>query len=298
MLVNPGPTAQANAMAPAPAGMSFPTALLRLIDDSLTFAWDAGAVTPVADPHTTGWRTVPSLVSAHVIGARFRVDWEGGGSNRASGDCLCITEDVLHRSTLLPPDPGVSRWSHVRFRALGAIDPLRALELPPVFGGAVAVAIGDVNEALVALVEPTGLAAVARRRSLCFRLLELVADLGTPRESGVELLRSAERLAPVLAAVEADLGRENLDLPRLARIAGLSPSRFHAVFRTAFGVAPSRWLQERRLARARELLAGSDLPVQQVAEQAGFNDPFHFSRLFKRRQGVPPAEYRERCRRF
>lgn len=285
-------------MATAPAGMSFPTALLRLIEDSLTFAWDAGAVTPVSHPHTTGWRTVPSLVTAHVTGARFRIDWEGGGSDREPGDCLCIAEDVLHRSTLLPPQPGISRWSHVRFRALGAIDPLRALELPAVFGGAVAREIGDINEALAALVMPTDLSAVARRRSLCFRLLELVAGLGTPREAGIEMLRSAERLAPVLAAVEADLGRESLDLPRLARIAGLSPSRFHAVFRTAFGMAPSRWLQERRLARARELLAGGDLPVHQVAEQAGFNDPFHFSRLFKRRQGVPPAEYRERCRRY
>ena len=290
--------AHAEAMATAPAGMSFPTALLRLIEDSLTFTWDAGDVTPVSDPHSTGWRRVPALVTAHVLGARFRQEIDGGSSEQPPGTCMCMAEDLHHCTTLIPPDAGISRWSHVRFRALGAIDPLRALELPTSIRGPAAAEIGDVNEALAKLAAPGGLPGVARRRSLGFRLLELVADHGKPREAGIELLRSAERLAPVLAAVEADLGRESLDLPRLARIAGLSPSRFHAVFRSAFGVAPSRWLQERRLARARELLAGSDLPVHQVAEQAGFNDPFHFSRLFKRRQGVPPAEYRERCRRF
>jgi len=126
--------------------------------------------------------------------------------------------------------------------------------------------------------------------------MELVSGCGQPRPEGIELLRSAERLAPVLSAVESDLGHDRLDLPRLARIAGLSPSRFHAVFRAAFGVAPARWIQERRLGRARELLAGSELPVQEVAQRAGFQDPFHFSRLFKRREGLAPVAYRERSR--
>lgn len=285
-------------MAAALTGMSFPTALLRLVEESLSFTWDAGGVTPVADPHSTGWRSLPALLTAQVDHAHFTVERDGSALAMTPGDCLCLGEDIHHRATLVPPAAGISRWSHVRFRILGSVDPLRALELPEIISGPTARAIGDLNEALVPLAHPADLAAVARRQALGFRLLELVAGCSQPRASGIELLRSAERLAPVLAAVEADLGRERLDLPRLARIAGLSPSRFHAVFRAAFGMAPTRWLQERRLGRARELLAGSDLPVHQVAERAGFNDPFHFSRIFKRRQGVPPAEYRERCRRY
>ena len=285
-------------MASAPVAMSFPTALLRLVEDTLTFTWDAGGVTPVAQPHSTGWRTLPSLVTAHVLGARCVVDLASGSEPRRPGDCLCIGADVLHRSTLIGKRSGISRWSHVRYRIFGAVDPLRVLELPTVIRGTTAVAIGNLNEALVPLAQPSDLAAVARRQALGFRLLELVVGSSRLKPAGLELLRSAERLAPVLAAVEADLGRERLDLPRLARIAGLSPSRFHAVFRTAFGMAPSRWLQERRLARARELLAGSDLPVHLVAERSGFNDPFHFSRLFKRRQGMAPIDYREACTRY
>ena len=287
---------QSEAMVTIPAGMSFPTALLRLAEDSLTFNWDAGGMTPVAHPHTTGWRTLPSLVTAHVLGVHFTIDVDGESFPRQPGDCMCIAEDLRHRSTIMPPDSGISRWSHARFRILGSVDPLRTLTLPPVIAGPAAIAIGDVNEALVPLAQPRDLAEVARRQALGFRLMELVAGCGQPRPEGIELLRSAERLAPVLAAVESDLGHDSLDLPRLARIAGLSPSRFHAVFRAAFGVAPARWIQERRMGRARELLAGSDLPIQDVAQRSGFQDPFHFSRLFKRREGLAPIAYRERSR--
>ena len=283
-------------MAILPAGMSFPTALLRLAENSLSFTWDAGGVTPVAHPHTTGWRTLPALVTAHVLDAHVTIALDGVSLPRKPGNCMCIAEDLRHCITLVPPNPGVSRWSHARFRILGSVDPLRTLTLPPVITGATASAIGDLNEALVPLAQPRDLAEVARRQALGFRLMELVASCGQPRPEGIELLRSAERLAPVLAAVETDLGHDRLDLSRLARIAGLSPSRFHAVFRAAFGVAPVRWIQERRLGRARELLAGSELSVQEVARRAGFQDPFHFSRLFKRREGLAPVAYRERSR--
>ena len=290
------PTVQADAMATIPAGMSFPTALLRLAEDSLTFTWDAGGVTPVAHPHTTAWRTLPSLVTAHVLDADFMIEVEGTSWRGAPGDCVCLAEDLRHCVTVMPPNPGVSRWSHARFRILGSVDPLRTLVLPTVITGPSAIAIGDVNEALVSLAQPRDLAELARRQALGFRLMDLVTSCGQPRPEGIELLRSAERLAPVLAAIETDLGHDRLDLPRLARIAGLSPSRFHAVFRAAFGVAPARWIQERRLGRARELLAGSELPVNEVAQRAGFQDPFHFSRLFKRREGLAPVAYRERSR--
>lgn len=46
------------------------------------------------------------------------------------------------------------------------------------------------------------------------------------------------------------------------------------------------------MARARELLAASDLTVAAVATIVGYNDPFHFSRQFRRQNGCSPSEYR------
>jgi len=153
-------------MATIPAGMSFPTALLRLAEDSLTFTWDAGDVTPVAHPHCTGWRRLPSLVTAHTLNYHFNIELEGESILGKPGNCLCIAEDVRHCITLVPPNSGISSWSHARFRILGSVDPLRTLIIPAVITGPTATAIGDVNEALVPLAQPRNLAEVARRQAL------------------------------------------------------------------------------------------------------------------------------------
>ena len=281
-------------MAILPAGMSFPTALLRLAENSLSFTWDAGGVTPVAHPHTTGWRTLPALVTAHVLDAHVTIALDGVSLPRKPGNCMCIAEDLRHCITLVPPNPGVSRWSHARFRILGSVDPLRTLTLPPVITGATASAIGDLNEALVPLAQPRDLAEVARRQALGFRLMELVASCGQPRPEGIELLRSAERLAPVLAAVETDLGHDRLDLSRLARIAGLSPSRFHAVFRAAFGRSLVEHIHHRRVEKACALLQASGMSVDEIALACGHPDVRYFRRLFKRHAGMTPLAYRAR----
>ena len=52
----------------------------------------------------------------------------------------------------------------------------------------------------------------------------------------------------------------------------------------------------RRLERAEELLVGTALPVQAVAEECGFADAFWFSRLFHRERGVSPRAWRAGAR--
>jgi transcriptional regulator GlxA family with amidase domain len=61
-----------------------------------------------------------------------------------------------------------------------------------------------------------------------------------------------------------------LPLAELARRGSMSVRTFTRRFRAEVGVAPGEWLLQRRLERARELLEGSDLPVDRVAAQAGF----------------------------
>jgi transcriptional regulator GlxA family with amidase domain len=90
-------------------------------------------------------------------------------------------------------------------------------------------------------------------------------------------------------------------LPAMARIAGLSASRFTVLYRRCFGTSPLQDLIAARLGRARWLLATTRLEVGEVARQTGFHDPFHFSRLFRRRTGVSPRHFAlrhsEGCRR-
>jgi AraC-like DNA-binding protein len=78
-------------------------------------------------------------------------------------------------------------------------------------------------------------------------------------------------------------------LSELARACGLSASGLVAACRRHLDTTPIAALGEARLRRARDLLAGGGHAVKDVAAACGFANPFHFSRAFKRRWGVPPS---------
>ncbi len=100
-------------------------------------------------------------------------------------------------------------------------------------------------------------------------------------------------LARVLDFIEAHLG-ESITLESLAGVAGFSPSHFTTLFRRATGLAPHQFLMERRVERARTLLAGTRLSIAEVAVLAGFADQSHLTRTFKRVAGVTPRLARRR----
>ena len=74
----------------------------------------------------------------------------------------------------------------------------------------------------------------------------------------------------------------------------MSSAWFIHRFKQATGLPPMQYLQNLRLNTARSLLEGTDCSVAQAAAIAGFTDPLYFSRLFKKRLGISPTEYRKR----
>lgn len=83
-----------------------------------------------------------------------------------------------------------------------------------------------------------------------------------------------------------------IGVEEVARQAGVSRSYLYRAFREAFGCSPSAYLCRHRIQRACQLLRHSTLPVGAVATSVGFEDPFYFSRAFRRETGVSPSEYR------
>ncbi len=83
-------------------------------------------------------------------------------------------------------------------------------------------------------------------------------------------------------------------LPVLARMAGLSVSRFSAAFQARIGDPPMRHLLRLRLERAAELLLDRNRPIAEVAREVGFTDPFYFTRQFTRVHGASPRSWRQR----
>ncbi|OGV65965.1 MAG: hypothetical protein A3K19_03435 [Lentisphaerae bacterium RIFOXYB12_FULL_65_16] len=99
------------------------------------------------------------------------------------------------------------------------------------------------------------------------------------------------RVVRVLAHIDAHWSAP-LSRADLARLAGLSPSRFHAVFRRATGFAPLEYMMAIRLQRAGELLETTSQTVSEIASACGFATVYYFSRCFTAHKRMTPTAYR------
>ncbi|MFJ1989921.1 GlxA family transcriptional regulator [Streptomyces asiaticus] len=107
--------------------------------------------------------------------------------------------------------------------------------------------------------------------------------------------RTDDSLAPLLHWAAERL-HEPLTVADLAHRAHTSPRTLVRRFHAATGTTPLRWLQGQRIARARELLEGGDLPVDRIAELCGLGTAANLRRHFTRAVGVPPHDYRRAFR--
>jgi AraC family transcriptional regulator len=92
-------------------------------------------------------------------------------------------------------------------------------------------------------------------------------------------------------AMDANLGKE-IYIARLAYECGLSTSRFARAFKQSTGCPPHRWLLQRRIQRAQDLLLNSDKTLVEVAKACGFSDQRHLTRAFGQIVGTSPGSWR------
>jgi transcriptional regulator GlxA family with amidase domain len=81
---------------------------------------------------------------------------------------------------------------------------------------------------------------------------------------------------------------------------GLPPTTFARRFRHATGYTPIDYVQALRMEEAKQIIETTDANIERIGEQVGYEDPVSFRRLFRRKSGVSPAEYRRLfgCQRF
>jgi AraC-like DNA-binding protein len=124
----------------------------------------------------------------------------------------------------------------------------------------------------------------------------------------IQLVRCASNLAPdrgptlvkgglsgwqlrrALELLEADLTRPP-SLRQLSEHVGLSPTYFCKAFRQSTGMPPHRYLTERRIALAKDLIARRELSLTEIALSTGFGSSSHFSVAFRNAVGVAPIIY-------
>ena len=86
---------------------------------------------------------------------------------------------------------------------------------------------------------------------------------------------------------------ENITRDTLGEIVYLSPGYLAATFKKVIGSSLGSYIIEKRMEKAKDLLAEGNLTVSEVAFAVGYDNFTYFSRLFKNKVGIMPKEYRK-----
>jgi len=191
-----------------------------------------------------------------------------------------------------------SRWLHVKALYREAIDPCALSCTPSRIARPAATRIGGLLAVLTTITPSPpadGPGAQATRLGLAYQILGLALSAATAHPRREALLTATAQLGPLTAWLQARLHLP-LTIADVAGAAGLSRSRLHAVVQEHLGCSPMAHLKELRLAAAARELLTSTATIADIADRSGFANPFHFSREFTRRYGMPPRLYRSQQR--
>jgi AraC family transcriptional regulator len=207
--------------------------------------------------------------------ANFHASWEADGSSQAI--VVFVRDSLLSRVIL-------ENWS---------ADP-RNIEIQPQF-----LVRDPVIESIVTQLavearngSPSGLLyAQSACEFLAYHLIQRHSTLSkTPRQSLGGL--PGHRLRVVKNYIEENLGNQ-ITLRELAGLTYVSVRHFERAFRQSVGVPPHRYVLERRMSAARDLLlTHPNLAIEEIARKLGFSSSSHLSAAFSRRMGCSPAAFR------
>jgi AraC family transcriptional activator FtrA len=111
-------------------------------------------------------------------------------------------------------------------------------------------------------------------------------------EKAVPTAHESARISPLLEHMRNALSGD-FSVAALANMAGMSTRTFLRRFEAATGMTPAKYLLLQRLSRARDLLENANLPVEQVAHEAGFGTAATLRHHFRQQLSTTPAAYRE-----
>lgn len=241
--------------------------------------------------HDTGWRTYPETILVWVERGPYRCQVPDGPELRMTdGQAVLVPLGRRHRFQLEAPCR--LAWFHARFRIFTNQDPLGHIATPVCLDPDSAAPIADLLDQT--RTDPSSLTGLLHRQGQALHLLaQLLERFPRPDRQAADQAR--ERLLPVLRFLSEHL----VSVPRrdhLARLVGLSPVRFHALFRRATGTSPMAYLHAERIRLAMQELGSSDAPLADLARRLGYCDEFHFSRRFKAETGMSPQSFRQHVR--
>jgi AraC family transcriptional regulator, arabinose operon regulatory protein len=201
-----------------------------------------------------------------------------------AGQVVLIPAGIPHSYGSKQDDPWTLWWLHLDGHELPellrAIGPAPVRTLPELYR-----AVTLVEEIVQQMERDLSQASLFAAAAAAWHLLAVLsAGAETARSGGGVIERAKDYLQSHIA--------ERASVADLAAMARLSPSHFATLFRSQVGLPVLQYQTQLRMARARELLDTTDLPVAHIAASVGYPDAFYFSRQFRSVHGTTALRYR------
>jgi AraC-like DNA-binding protein len=201
---------------------------------------------------------------------------------------LVIPRSVPHSYGASDSQPWTIWWCHLdgtdAAELVGSMGVSAAKPIVPVRGIERAVALLD--EIVAGLERDQSPARLVAAAGAAWKLLTQISVDRVFPAPGDPLQRAIAFLAERLDS--------SVPVPDLARLVGVSPSHLTTLFRKATGGGVLAHHTALRMARARQLLDGSDATITEIGREVGYDDALYFSRQFRRHHGMSPSDYRTR----
>lgn len=218
------------------------------------------------------WSDAAPAHTLHVVPPGLPTRWKVDGSL----GFLSVHVSVDRVRTLLGSDAGAAQLQRVPFRfavrdhllEAASRELARELRRPGQTGGLYADVLAD---------------------GIALRTLRLGDEPGLEAFGRGSLSERQLRIAR--ERIEASL-EHGISLSDLASAVGLSRFHFSRAFKVSTGLPPHRYLTERRIERAKELLLDEEKTISEVALEVGFNSQSHFTGSFRAATGTTPLRYR------
>jgi AraC-like DNA-binding protein len=211
------------------------------------------------------------------------------------GEVVFVPQGIAHSYGADEERPWSIMWAHFRglqlqhfSRLLGLTKSDPVLRLPP--GAVERLQLADLYLTMEAGCTFGSLL------SSSARLRTILIDLARLRVPGNQRIGSTyESLRRNIEWMRTNRHRK-LSLAELAAQAALSVPHYSACFKRHTGSSPVNYFQRLKIQHSAQLLALTDLHVDEIAASVGLEDPFYFSRLFKKVMGQSPRHFRANYR--
>ncbi|MBB6634119.1 helix-turn-helix transcriptional regulator [Cohnella thailandensis] len=250
---------------------------------------------------TPMWREidyVPSYNKLYLIAEGegwLRID--GEEYRPVAGQLVHMPAHVLQSYSALEGRPPYAKyWCHFT-ATMGGTDLFQWLDLPHVINvsPSLMVKLVALFRELTELYQDRGYLARIREKAV---LLEIVAGFLSEASPQPRIVpgRSGEleRMKRIEAYIDARM-HETITLEQLAKHVHLHPNYLVRYFNKHFAVPPLKYLNRKRMQKAKSLLLATDLSVKEIGELVGYPDTNHFAKAFRKETSCSPTVFRLRA---